>query len=141
MRSVESADGCTVVESIDGGGSWTGTGPADGPSVLNGWSAPDGTIFGMLIDDSSYVLQVLPPANPDSEFNARSWYQGKSDICGEIVFGLQMPYVTLAVVDGKIPDGGVGTYSGTRQRTIPRVSDLDLPTVETVTWSFSIDPN
>ena len=122
MRSVESADGCTVVESIDGGGSWTGTGPADGPAVLNGWSAPDGTIFGMLIDDSSYVLQALPPANPDSEFNPRSWYQAKSDICGEIVFGLQMPYVTLAVVDGQIPEG--------RSRHILRNSPAHDPRVQ-----------
>jgi hypothetical protein len=94
----------------------------------------------MMLDETKYVLQALPPANPDTEFHERSWYQAKSDICGEIQMGLQFPYTTLAFVDGQLPEGGFGSFSGSRQRTLPGDMSMDrLPVTETVTWSLTID--
>lgn len=137
LNAVEAADGCTIAEKADGGGTWDGD---DGPTVLIGWGDPDGTVFGLLLDETKYVLQALPPTSSHPDGDPRSWYQASSTVCGgELIPGTKLPYWTFAFVDGVLPEGGAGTFSGSRQRTLPARHELDLPTVETVTWSFAVD--
>ncbi|HYI32476.1 MAG TPA: hypothetical protein VEX88_03340, partial [Glaciibacter sp.] len=137
LNAVESADGCTIHERADGGGTWEGE---DGPVVMLGWATPDGTLFGMTLDDTRYVLQAIPPTADMPEYDPRGWYQGSSSICGAaFIDGLQMPYTTMAFVDGPIPEGRSGTFSGSRTRTLPPQFGLDVPTTETVTWSFNVE--
>jgi hypothetical protein len=138
FTATETANGCTVVEKAEGDGSWSGS---DGPSVNLGWAAPDGTIFGQILDETKYVLVALPPTVDMPEGDPRGFYQASSDICGEIQMGFKFPYTALAIVDGPIPPSRSGTFSGSRQRTIEPLFGLDdIPTIETVTWSFNVEP-
>jgi hypothetical protein len=137
LKAVETADGCSLVEGADGGGTWEAD---DGPSVLLGWGAPDGTLFGMVIDPERYVVNVTPPSQDMPDEDPRGWYQGNSTLCGgDIVKGLWLPYTTLAIVDGELPENPV-SLSGSRTRTLEPFSTLDVPTTETVTWSVSLGP-
>lgn len=137
LNAVETADECEIVEIGKGQGSWKGD---DGPGVLLGWSAPDGTLFGMMIDEKQYVLNAFPPPQNLPDGDPSGYYEVSSRICGMTVIppGTWWPYVSFAIVSGALPEEGTGTFSGSRQRTLPPLNSLDLPTVETVTWSFTL---
>ena len=137
LTSTETGEECTTVEKADGGGTWEGVG---GPTLLVGFASPDGTIFGMVLDETKYVLNALSPVNDLPEGDPRGWYQGSSSVCdGVFTLGIMFPYSAAALVDGPLPPGGVGTYSGSRTRELP-VQFGYLPTTETVTWSFNVEP-
>jgi hypothetical protein len=105
-----------------------------------GFASPDGSIFGMVQDPTKYVLNALSPVNDLPEGDPRSWYQGSSNFCdGIFTWGTPWPYSAAALVDGLLPPGGVGTYSGSRTRELP-IQFGNLPTTETVTWSFNVEP-
>lgn len=136
LTATEEADGCAIIELGEGGGTFEGP---DGPSVLFDWDNPDGTLFGMLPNVGTYVVQAFPPTAEMPEGDPRGHYQVSSSVCGgELLPGQWWPYTTFAFVAGDIPDGA-GTLAGSRQRTLPALNALDLPTVETVTWNIPLD--
>lgn len=138
LTSVETGDECVVREEGIGSGAWQGAG---GPSLLLGWSAPDGYLFGMQLDEEKYALTVMPPEATMPDGDPSGWYKTGSSICaGAIEFSGSAPFTTLAVVDGDLPEDLASTYSGTRTRTLPALNDYDLPTTEVVTWSFTLQP-
>lgn len=137
LESTEHGEDCDTTERAQGGGTWEGEG---GPIVYLGFATPDGSIMGMVQDDTKYILQALNPSNDFPDGDPRSWYHGESSFCGGIfVTSIDFPYGAVAFVDGTMPVGGVGTYSGSRTRTLP-VQFGYLPTTETVTWSFTVEP-
>ncbi len=137
LTSTETGEECSTIEKADGGGTWEGDG---GPTVLIGFASPDRTIFGLTLDPTKYVLNVYSPFNDHPEGDPRSWYQGSSSFCdGVFTFGIKFPYSAVAIVDGPLPPGGVGTYSGSLTRELP-IQFGYLPTTETVTWSFNVEP-
>jgi hypothetical protein len=137
LTSTQHGEDCDDVTKGSGGGTWEGDG---GPIVLEGFSDPDGTLFGMNLDEHKYVLQAL---NPDENFpdgDPRAWYQQSTSICGgAFVLGLKFPFSVVAYVDGNLLPSIIGSYSGSAQRTLP--DNLgDLPITETITWNFKIAP-
>lgn len=139
LNSTETGEECSTIEKGDGGGTWEG-GEGEGPVVLIGWSSPDRTIFGMGLDPTKYLLQANSPINDVPEGDPRGYYQTSSSFCdGIFTFGERWPYSAVALVDGVLPPGGIGTYSGSVTRTLP-VQFGYLPTTETVTWSFNVEP-
>lgn len=138
LSAVESADGCTIEQKAGGGGTWEGS---DGPTVLLGWSAPDGTLASMGLNESKYVLNAFPPTQNMPDEDPSGWYQVSSTLCGgDLIPGTWLPYATFAIVDGALPEDLTGTLSGSRTRTLPPSSPMDVETVETVTWSFTLTP-
>ena len=137
LNAVESADGCEIVEVGRGQGTWEGD---SGPTVMLGWSSPDGTLFGMTPDEDQYVLQAIPPRADMPDADPRGYYEVSSRLCTMTVIppGTWWPYSSMAFVSGALPEDG-RTFSGSRQRTLPDLISPDVPTTETVSWSFSLD--
>jgi hypothetical protein len=136
LTSTEHGEECETVEKAQGGGTWEGEG---GPYLIIGMAAPDGTMMGEVVDPTRYVFGALNPYDDLPEGDPRSWYQGSSSICGGVFeLGIKFPFTLFAIVDGPLPPNGVGTYSGSRTRTLPL--EVGLPTTETVTWSFNVAP-
>ena len=135
-KSVETGEECAIVDTAEGGGSWSAD---EGPTVMFGWSAPDGTLFGMMPNEEMYALQVWSMDNDLPEGDPNGWVQLKTDICGEIGYGFGLPFITLAIVDGDLPDDPT-SLSGSRQRQVPALNPQLPPITETVTWSITLRP-
>jgi hypothetical protein len=138
LKSVETGDDCTTVETYEGSGSWEAD--SEGPEVLLGWGSPNGTIFDMTPDPTRYILQAFAPPNPYADGDPRGWTHGQSDVCGVFTFTGGAPYSSLALVDGPLPAGGYGTFSGSSTKEIQAIDATNQPTTLTVTWSFNVDP-
>lgn len=135
LTATEVANGCTIVESAEGGGTITGEG---GPDVSMGLRS-DGTLFGVTFDEKAYTVNVVPPTMEMADGDPRGHYKVSSSICGEIQLGGWWPYTgPIAIVSGDIPEDA-RVLTGTRRRTIPAQNVLDVPTVETVTWTINLD--
>jgi hypothetical protein len=131
----ETFDDCVEVTESTGSGGWSAD---NGPGVMYGWSAPDGTLFGMVPDESKYVFEAVPPVTDIPTDDLRVAYESSTTGCGITLSGLRVPFTTLAYADAPMPTDPT-TLSGTYQRTM-QGGLLLVPMQVTVVWNISLVP-